>query len=343
MTRFTPEAQDAARLPVALLGGFLGSGKTTLVNALLRRPEMAGTAVAINEFGAVPIDQHLIGEEGDRSVVLANGCLCCNLSGDWEAGVMRLFTRREAGALPRFERLIVEPSGLADPAPILQAMLRNPLLSRVLRLEAVVATVDAVFGQGQLAEHPEARAQVALADRLLLTKTDLAAPEAAALRAVLARLNPLAPVAEVRQGEADPAAIFPARFLGRDGPAPVAEWLAALPASRLRAEAVHGAETAALSLVSERAPDWGAFDAWLRRVRIEAGERLLRVKGLVGVPGQPGPVVVQGVQHVLHPPVALERWPGGDTRTRLVLITRDLPHAPLRAGWDALFAARDAA
>lgn len=341
MSRFLADEVEQTQLPVAILGGFLGSGKTTLLNALLRHPAMAGTAVAINEFGEVPIDQHLVeadsGAGPDRTVTMANGCLCCDLSGDLEGAVMRIFARREAGALPRFARLLVEPSGLADPAPIAQALLRNPVLSRVLRLDAINVTVDAVFGCGQLARHPEARAQVGLADRLLVTKSDLADPTA--LRAELSRLNPVAPVTVMRQGEADPAALFPARFLGVPGaPPPVVEWLAALP-ERAAHHHAHTAGAAALSLTSDTPPDWDAFDAWFRRVRIEGAERLLRAKGLIGVPGRPGPVVVQGVQHVLHPPVALPAWPAGDRRSRLVLITDGIPHPPLRAGWDALFQA----
>ena len=346
MSRFVADAVEQAQLPVAILGGFLGSGKTTLLNALLRPPEMADTAIAINEFGEVPIDQHLVEAESgtgpDRTVTMANGCLCCDLSGDLEGAVMRIFARREAGTLPRFARLLVEPSGLADPAPIAQALLRNPVLSRVLRLDVILVTVDAAFGRGQLARHPEARAQVGLADRLLVTKSDLAHPaELAALREDLSRLNPLAPFTEVRHGAADPAALLPTRFLGKPGaPPPVVEWLSGLPLPAPHDHHhPHTEGTAALSLVSAASPDWERFDAWFRRVRIEGGERLLRAKGLIGVPGQPGPVVVQGVQHVLHPPVALPSWPGGDRRSRLVLITDGLPHAPLRAGWDALFQA----
>ena len=171
---FLSENADRGRLPVALLSGFLGSGKTTLVNALLRDPRLADTAVAVNEFGDVPLDRDLIDHGTDSTVVMANGCLCCNLSGDMEAAVMRLFSRREAGDVPRFKRLIIEPSGLADPAPIAQAILRNPMMARALRLEAIVTTVDAVFGEAQIAKHAETQKQVALADHLVLTKTDLA-------------------------------------------------------------------------------------------------------------------------------------------------------------------------
>ena len=154
------EAEDQ-RLPVVLLSGFLGSGKTTLVNAVLRDPRMANTAVAVNEFGSVPIDGDLIDHGADRTITMANGCLCCNLSGDMEDAVMRLFSRRQTGELPGFARLIVEPSGLSDPAPIAQAILRNPLMARALRLEAIVATVDAVFAASQLGRYPETRKQIA--------------------------------------------------------------------------------------------------------------------------------------------------------------------------------------
>jgi G3E family GTPase len=308
--RFVPDAEVAARLPVALLGGFLGSGKTTTLNALLRHPRMEGTAVAINEFGEVPIDQHLVEGAGpDRTLVLANGCLCCNLSGDLEGAVMRLFARREAGAVPRFARLVIEPSGLADPAPVIHALLRNPVLSRALRLDAVLATVDAVFGAAQLAEHPEAREGVALAETILLTKTDLA-PDSTAVRAAVARLNPLAPVVAPRHGAADPAAIFPARFLGAAGaPPPVASWPRALPAAP-----AHAAEVASVSLVSDTAPDWVAFEAWLKHLRLTAGEKLLRVKGLIGVPGRDGPRRDPGRASRIAP--RPWRWTTGRMRTR---------------------------
>ena len=208
------------RLPVALLSGFLGSGKTTLVNALLRDPRLADTAVAVNEFGDVPLDRDLIDHGTDSTVVMANGCLCCNLSGDMEEAVMRLFSRRDAGDVPRFKRLIVEPSGLADPAPIAQAILRNPLMARALRLEAIVTTVDALFAEAQLARHPETRKQVALADRLVLTKTDLAdAAASSGCARRCARLNPVAPIVTRKPGRVDAAALFPPAFLDPHGEA----------------------------------------------------------------------------------------------------------------------------
>jgi G3E family GTPase len=216
---FVTRQQNSVKLPVLLLTGFLGSGKTTLVNALLKDPRLADTAVAINEFGAVPLDQHLIDEGQDRTVVLANGCLCCNVAGDMEEAVMRIFSRRQAGDLPRFRRLIVEPSGLADPAPIAQAILRNPVMSRHLRLEGIATAVDALFGLSQLERHAESRKQVSLADTLVLTKTDLAEPDIVAeLKAKLRALNPAATLIEARHGAVDAAALAPAGFLDPDAP-----------------------------------------------------------------------------------------------------------------------------
>jgi G3E family GTPase len=332
---FLSQDADRTRLPVALLSGFLGSGKTTLVNVLLRDPRLADTAVAVNEFGAVPLDRDLIDHGGDSTVVMANGCLCCNLSGDMEDAVMRLFSRRESGDLPRFKRLVIEPSGLADPAPIAQAILRNPVMARALRLEAIVTTVDALFAEAQLAHHAETRKQVALADQLVLTKTDLADPETVArVRDALRRLNPVAPILVARQGDVDAGALFPATFLDPSGQAVVPS------RSTLFAETVppdggpsHAERIAAVSLFAERPLRWPAFDAWLRGIRLGHAEQLLRVKGILDVAGMAGPVVVHGLHHVLHAPVALDRWPGADRRSRLVLIADAETAGAIRASW----------
>ncbi len=336
---FLSQDADRLRLPVALLSGFLGSGKTTLVNALLRDPRLADTAVAVNEFGAVPLDRDLIDHGADRTVVMANGCLCCNLSGDMEDAVMRLFSRRVTGEVPRFKRLIIEPSGLSDPAPIAQAILRNPMMARALRLEAIVTTVDALFAEAQLARHAETRKQVALADQLVLTKTDLADASATGrVRTALRRLNPLAPILVARQGDVDAAALFPPAFLDPAGD------VTEPSRSGLFAERVlpdgdpdHAARIAAVSLFAEGKLRWRAFDDWLRGIRLGHAEQLLRVKGMLAVDGVDGPVVVQGVHHVLHAPVALDRWPGSDRRSRLVLIADEATRGAIQASWtDAL-------
>jgi G3E family GTPase len=313
---FLDQAADRQRLPVLLLSGFLGSGKTTLVNALLRDPRLAETAVAINEFGEVPLDQLLVAHDRDRTVVMANGCLCCNLAGDMEDAVMRIFSRRQSGDLPAFKRLVVEPSGLADPAPIAQAILRNPVMSRALRLAGIITTVDAVFAEAQLARHREFRKQVALADTVVLTKCDMV-DEAAVARAVavVRDVTPAARLVHAVRGEAQ-ADLLPACFI--DPLAPDDLPPRALPdAAHVHG---HGAHAVSVSLIAEKPLRWRAFDEFLRGIRLSLGERLLRVKGIVHVAEAEGPVVVQGVHHVLHAPVVLDDWPDADNRTRLVLI-----------------------
>ncbi len=330
--RFSTEQEDRRRLPVALLSGFLGSGKTTLVNALLRDPRLAGTAMAVNEFGAVPLDHELIEHGADRTIVLANGCLCCNLAGDMEDAVMRLFSRRADGGVPPFSRLIVEPSGLADPAPIAQAILRNPMMARALRLEAIVTTVDAVFGAAQLNRHGESRKQVALADHLVITKPDLADRQCIEeLRGKLRRGNPLAPITIAEHGAIDAAKLFPAPFFD---PAAVA------PAPRrgsFHAEAAaadnHLDDVTAVSLTAAGKLQWRAFDTWLRGIRITHAEQLLRVKAILDVEDVAGPVVVQGVHHVLHAPVELTAWPGEDRGSRIVMIANRAAGETIRASW----------
>jgi len=333
----SPET-DRRRLPVLLLTGFLGSGKTTLVNRLLADPRLADTAVAVNEFGEVPLDQHLIDHGADRAVVLANGCLCCNLAGNFEDAAMRVFTRRVAGEIPRFARLVIEPSGLADPAPIAQALLRNPVLARAFRLEAIVAAADATRIEAQCDRHPEAGRQLALADLVVMTKTDLAAPgEVARVAAALRAAVPVAPIATsgldvgmLPAGFLDPAlppatqseAAGRARFSTLAAPAP------ALPTG------AHLGATEAVSLIADRPLRWRAVEAWLREIRLTHAETLLRVKGLLNLAGAPGPVLIQGVGHVLEAPVAWEAWPDQDRRSRLVLILRGAPGEPIRVGWE---------
>jgi G3E family GTPase len=327
---FLPELADRQRLPVALLSGFLGSGKTTLLNVVLRDPRMRDTAVAINEFGAVPIDHSLIEHGADKTVVLANGCLCCTVSGDLEGAVMRIFSRRSAGDLPSFSRLIVEPSGLADPAPLAQAILRNPSMSRVLRLDGITTVVDALFGPRQLDEHEQASKQVMLATTILLSKTDLA-PDVAALLARLKALNPVAPVVRVQHGRIDPAALFSPHFLDPTAPA------SAEPMLPLRiATAPHAGAVAATVLTASVPLPWPALESWLRGKRLGLADQLLRLKGIAQVSGSERPIVLQGIHHVLHPPVALDRWPGEERGTQLVFLTRGVDEASVREGWDRL-------
>lgn len=325
---FPAEADARARIPVVLLAGFLGSGKTTLVNALLADPRLADTAVAVNEFGEIPLDQALIAHGAERSVTLANGCLCCDLSGAFDDAVLRLFTRRAEGALPQFARLLVELSGLAEPLPVAQAILGNPMLARRLRLEGIIATADAPRIAAQLRDEAEAAGQIAPAEAVVLTKPDRAdAAALAAAEAALRAVNPRARILPARHGAVDPAALLPAGFLDPGLSAP----------ARLRlAAAAHDAPAGAVALTADTPLRWHAFDAWLRRWRLDAAIRLLRVKGILDLAGT-GPVALHGVGHVLEAPVALGGWPDQDRRSRLVLIGRALPEAAIRADWrDAL-------
>ncbi len=322
------------RLPVAFVTGFLGAGKTTLINALLSDSAMVGTAVAVNEFGAVALDQHLIARDEGDVLVLANGCLCCNLAGDAEAGMLQLFARRDAGDLPPFRRLIVEPSGLADPAPLAQAILRNPLMARHMRLAGMIAVVDALFGAQNLRRQPEAAKQVAMADRIVITKSDLVCPDdLSGLHTELTARNSLAPQLRAAKGVVNWRELFAAHFLDPDQPSGPD-----LPRSAFFAEPVspHVDSTTALVLTHDAPLDWPRLEIWLREVRLRHAEPLLRMKGLVAIEQARGPLLIQGVHHVLHPPVQLEAWPDADHTTRLVLILRGADPAPISASWAAL-------
>jgi G3E family GTPase len=330
---FLTQRDDRDRLPVALLSGFLGSGKTTLVNALLRDQRMTGTAVAVNEFGEIPLDRDLIDHGADKTVVMANGCLCCNLAGDMEEAVMRLFSRRQDGEIPQFQRLIIEPSGLSDPAPIAQAILRNPVMSKTMRLEAIVTTVDALFAETQLPKHPETRKQIALADRLILTKTDQTDQATIdLLRTTLRDHNPAAPILTAYQGKIDPALLFPPTFFDPTLSAPPPH-RSLLFAESIETDQNHTARHASASLTADRPLNWRAFEAWLRRIRIAHAENLLRVKAILNIQGVDGPVVVQGVHHVLNAPVELDTWPTTERHSQLVLIADRATIAAATESW----------
>ncbi|MBL8670897.1 MAG: GTP-binding protein [Alphaproteobacteria bacterium] len=334
-------------LPVSVITGFLGSGKTTLLRQLLRQPAAADTAVVINEFGEVGLDHLLVERVDGETVVLQSGCICCTIRSDLETTLRSLLARRDAGTVPPFRRIAIETTGLADPAPILQLLLHNPLVAQFLRLDAAIATVDAVHAERHCAEMPEASKQVAVADRLILTKTDIVAPEAAdRAEALLRALNPAAPIFRVVHGEIAGDHLFDAGPFDPSGKGEaVRAWLSAdaYAATSHRSHAHdrsrHGTDIRAVALTADRPLDWLALQGWLARLRRDHGDKLLRAKGLASVAGEDGPLVLHGVHHVFHPPVALDRWPDADRRTRLVLIVKDLDPAEAAAGWDAIAAA----
>jgi G3E family GTPase len=310
-----------ARLPVVVVTGFLGSGKTTLIRALLARPEGARTALVVNEFGEIGIDQALLRASSEETVLLGNGCLCCNVRSDLQETLRGLFIDRAKGAVPSFERVVVETSGLADPAPILASFATDRALGGEFHLQAMVAVVDAVNGARNLERMEEARRQVAVADRIILSKPDLAERGAVADLAASLRALSAAPLREAALGAVDPA------FLLDDGIMSLAQ----LPADGHHH--THGIES--FALLFDKPMPWPAFAQAMGVLTNLRGADLLRAKGLVAIEGAKGPVVVHYVQHVAHDPVELLEWPDEDRRSRLVFVTRGLS----REAVTALFAA----
>jgi G3E family GTPase len=330
-------------IPVTLLTGFLGSGKTTVLNHILKQPGMADSAVIVNEFGEIGLDHLLVESATDDIVLLNSGCLCCTVRGDIADTLLNLFVGRANGKVPHFVRVVIETTGLADPAPILHTLISDPLVAGRYSLDGVVTVVDAVNGGGTLDRQPEAVKQAAVADRLLLSKSDLADPAAlTALRARLFAFNPSAPLITVAHGDVDPALLFNLGFYDpRTKSLDVQRWL--------RDEAFagdhdhdHGSEHGhsdepldvnrhddrirAFCIIRERPISWAALSTWLDALATMRGDDLLRLKAIVALSDRPGePVVVHGVQHLFHPPILLPQWPSDDHRTRMVFITRDLP------------------
>jgi G3E family GTPase len=347
-------------IALAVLTGFLGAGKTTLLNRLLKAPEMADSLVIVNEFGEVGIDHALVEASAEGIVELASGCLCCTVRGDLVDTLTDLVARLDDGRIARLARVVVETTGLADPAPVLHTIMRHPLLLARFRLDSVVTVVDAVNGAATLDAHAEAVKQAAVADRLVISKTDLAPDDGrlAALVDRLRELNPRAPLIDAQKpwrvadlldaGLWRPEARIPdvARWL--DAAAAEADHVCgpdcahvrlfrhgapAAPAARPR----HDAGIRSFALVTDRPVPVGALDLFLDLLRSAHGPRLLRLKGIVRLQEDPDrPLVLHAVQHVLHPPAQLAAWPDADRRTRLVFITRDLDEAFVRRMFGAL-------
>jgi len=299
------------RLPVIAVTGFLGSGKTTLIRALLDKPEGANTAVVVNEYGEIGIDNALLRSSSDVTVLLGNGCLCCNIRTDLQETLRGLFADRARGAVPSFERVVIETSGLADPGPVLQTFATDRALGREFYLQALVSVVDAVNGEGNLERMPEAKKQVALADRIIVSKSDLVDPGATG-RVVeyIASLN-AAPVTNAVNGEIEPSFLL-------DEPL----------STRQRfdlGDTEHSHGLCSFSLFFDEPLSWPSFEQTMAVLTALRGHDLLRVKGFLALHECRGPVVVHFVQHVAHPPVELEDWPDADRRSRLVFVTRDLP------------------
>ena len=327
--------------PVTILTGFLGSGKTTLLNHLLAQPGMAETAVLINEFGEVAIDHLLVEEVQEGVTLLASGCICCTVQGELVDALRELYLDRVQGDIPDFTRLMIETTGLADPAPIIAALGRDPMFKSWYRLEGIVTTVDTVLGDSQLDENEEAVKQAAVADRIVLTKCDLAEDtQISALRARIGRLNPGAELIEALHGKVDPDALLRTGAYDPEAKtADVGRWIneAAYDvhdhdhdhhhAGHAHAHSRHDDRIGSFVLTFDQPVDWQAFSKTLSALIKEHGAALLRIKGIIDTSDSERPLAIHAVQHTQHPPSYLNAWPDEDRRSRIVFITRDLDRA----------------
>lgn len=374
----------AGKIPVTVITGFLGAGKTTLVSRLLRHPAMDRVAVVINELGAIGIDHDLVSQVTESVALLANGCLCCSVRTDLQQTLRALFQDRVAGLIPEFDRVILETTGLADPAPVVQSLITDPLLSKHFFLDGVVTLVDAEHGLQSLQDHVESIKQVAIADLILITKSDRVSVELMqAVELVVAKIQPYAPQKKLLFGEIEPKELigrglsshkavdaiqklFPVKLMADESLEASSAAQASRPQHRssslndselsesshatqesshtahatqgvegpiertrtLQESIRHPAGIRTFSLTWDESFSWEAFSSALELLSNLRGQDLLRVKGIVNIMGKP--VVIQGVQHVFHPPVELDRWPSDNHKSRLVFIGRRLDGSAIR-------------
>jgi G3E family GTPase len=299
-----------ARIPIILVTGFLGAGKTTLIQKILKSPEGASSAVIVNEFGDIGIDHTLLRSSSENIVLLGNGCLCCSTRSDLEETLAELLAQAATGAIPSFRRVIVETSGLADPGPILQTFAADRGIGREFHLDAVITVADAPSIEDNLARLPEAERQIVMADRIVVSKTDLVEADAAeGVRGLLRDLNPVAEIISQSPADPDPAQLIePAQS----------------PRTQTDSPARHSSDIGCFTIILDEPISWPAFTNILGVLMDLRGPDLLRVKGLLAATGHSGPLVVHAVQHIMHPPVELDTWPDEDRRSRLVFIGRNL-------------------
>ena len=346
---------------VSLLTGFLGSGKTTLLNKLVKHPDMVKTAVLINEFGEIGLDHQLVERIDENTVLLNAGCLCCTIQGDLVNALSDLFIKRVKEEVPYFRRVLIETTGLADPAPIIHTLMTAPVVSNRFALDGIITTVDAVNAENELNRHEESVKQVAVADRIVITKSDLVdAEDLKKLEDRITTLNPGAPQGKAVMGEIDPVRLFDTGLYDpKTKSIDVQRWL--------RDEAYlkdnghdhdhghnhghdhdhhahhhhndvnrHDESITAFCMTRDDPIDWEAFVAWVRILIGQHGEKLLRIKGILNIAGREKPIAVHGVQHMFHDPAELAEWPDNDRRSRIVFITRDLDRSVIEDKLDSL-------
>jgi G3E family GTPase len=317
----------AAKKPVTVVTGFLGSGKTTLLSKVLSAPSMKNTAVLVNEFGKVGLDHHLLRRADEKTVLLENGCVCCTTREDLVGTLLELLDEEGRGTIPAFDRVLVETSGLADPAPILFTVFSHPILQHHYYVNRVICTADAINGNLHLDLNSESTKQVAAADIVVLTKTDVARTGTVdALRTRLHNINPSARIFEAPLGRVDHDELL--RSAAGWSPDEM------LPLLVGKENARHVSRTYSTSLTFDGPVEWLAFGIWFSMLLHARGEDVLRVKGLLNV-GEAGPVLLNGVQHVVHSPDHLKEWPDEDHRSRLVFITRGIHSEELLASLEA--------
>ena len=335
----------AGKIPVTLVTGFLGSGKTTLISQLLLHPEMRRVAVVINEVGEIGIDHDLVTMSSENITLLANGCICCSVRTDLQETLRDLFAQRRVGEVFDFDRVIVETTGLADPAPVVQTLASDTLLAAHYRLDGLITLVDGAHGAGQIQQQTEAVKQIAIADKIFITKSDLVdSARLDVLTELIRDLNAQAPIAFIHHGEVAPSELI---NLGLDSSRASDNTLRFLGEAFNAAHTFneggrylgqrsssHDASVRTLSLRFTQPFAWTSFTAALELLTTLRGPDLLRMKGIVNVDGEP--VVVQGVQHIFHTPVKMDRWPSDDQDSRLVFIVRHMDADVIRQLFQAV-------